>query len=348
MLPDPYACCSLCGRRCLSARSAGEAGFCGETSSVRVAWAGLHMGEEPPLVGDRGSGTVFFTGCALACAFCQNRQISQEGMGRAVSVGELADIFLALQGAGAANVNLVTAGHHAPAVAEALALARGRGLGIPALWNSSGYESPGSLEPLRGLVDVWLPDLKTLDARTAAALFRAPDYPERARESLLWMAALAPPSFDGDALVRGLMVRHLVLPGRLDLTRDALRWYAENLEGRALLSVMTQYTPIEDMPSRKELPPAAAEAAAKADGSASDAQGDARSDALRASLDGGRYLAEGEREAVVAMLEEFGIEEGFCQELLPGSDWLPDFERENPFSAALSRTVWHWKKGFIS
>jgi putative pyruvate formate lyase activating enzyme len=269
---------------------------------LRIAAASIHRGEEPPVTGKGGSGTVFITGCNLGCAFCQNYQISQEGMGAVVSTQDFADICLALQGRGAENVNLVTGSHVAPAVVEGVAAARSQGLAIPVLWNSSGYDSLEALKLLDGTVDAWLPDLKTLDAGLAERWFHAPDYPDAAKAALLAMAGTGRP----------LIVRHLVLPGCLDASRTVVKWYADNLNGRpgVQLSVMTQYTPLKAKGGPK------------------------------------RYLSETEYDAVIAMLEEFNIDEGFCQELVTDSAWLPDFRRDNPFSSKLSTPVWHWKTGF--
>jgi putative pyruvate formate lyase activating enzyme len=323
-----YEHCRICPRRCGAARLS-EAGFCGETSALRIASASIHRGEEPPITGAGGSGTIFITGCNLGCAFCQNRQISRRGMGRGVSTGEFAAICLALEKEGAENINLVTGSHAVPALTEGIRAARERGLSIPVLWNSSAYETPQALRLLAGSVDVYLPDLKTLDGEIARRFFRAPDYPEQAAAAILWMLEdrgkpeyrPSPPQANSgpsvvpsaETLVSGVMIRHLVLPGFLDATRNVIRWFAEHAQGRALLSLMTQYTPVKGLPKEEE------------------------------SLQ--RYVNQNEYELVRGWLEEFGIEEGFYQELVPDSEWLPDFNRTNPFSSELSRPVWHWRDG---
>ena len=301
--------CVLCPRQCGVDRDAGQTGFCGETSQLRIAFAGIHRGEEPPLTGDGGSGTIFVTGCNLGCAFCQNYQVSQKGAGRAVTSDEFADICLALQEKGVENINIVTGSHAAPAIAFGLEAARKSGLAIPVLWNSSGYDGMESLEILSDAIDVYLPDLKTLDAGIAARFFGTSDYPVHAKNAILKMMEYRKLKFNSkknDAMVSGVMVRHLVLPGHLDSTREVLAWFSENCRGRALLSLMTQYTPVgtsADMPDR--------------------------------------FVSSEEYEKVLLMLDEFGIEEGFCQELVTGSDWLPDFRKINPFSSELSVPVWH-------
>jgi putative pyruvate formate lyase activating enzyme len=222
---------------------------------------------------------------------------------------EFARICVALQEKGAENINLVTGSHAVPALAAGLDAAHRAGLVIPALWNSSAYESPKTLELLRGRINGWLPDLKTLDRDLAARFFRAPDYPKQAGAAILAMLNMAA----GDRASSGgiFIIRHLVLPGYLDSTRQVLRWFAEHAAGRARISLMTQYTPVGggDIP--------------------------------------GRYVEQAEYEQVLRWLEDFDITEGFYQELFPGSDWLPDFRRPNPFSSELSVPVWHWNGGFV-
>jgi putative pyruvate formate lyase activating enzyme len=296
-----------------------------------VASASIHRGEEPPLTGAGGSGTIFITGCNLGCVFCQNCQISQgknASLGRAVDAGEFAAICLALQEKGAENINIVTGSHAVPAIAAGISAARERGLSLPVLWNTSGYEGAASLAVLKDFVDVYLPDLKTLDSRLAGRLFNAPDYPEHAAAAILDMMdrrklEYAPiqqaPGRQEGVLKSGVMIRHLILPGFPAASRDVLRWFAERCRGRALLSVMTQYTPVqrEGCVDREAGIPS-------------------------------RQVSFEEYETVLGWLAEFGIEDGFCQELTPGSDWLPDFSRTNPFSSELSTPVWHWREGFSS
>jgi putative pyruvate formate lyase activating enzyme len=329
-----YAACRLCPRDCLVSRAAGERGFCGETAALRIASASLHAGEEPPLTGDKGSGTIFVTGCNVGCRFCQNFQISQKGMGRAVTQAEFAEMCRELQRRGAANINIVTGSHAIPAIAEGLQTAREAGLTLPVLWNSSAYETTKALALLDGggehsgcvrgggkhrLVDIWLPDLKTLDGEVAKRYLTAPDYPATAVKAIRFMMDRAPLEWQGvpfeSALLRGVIIRHLVLPGELASTREVLRWFAENARGRALLSLMTQYTPVQ-----------AAKNAPIPD----------------------TYLGARENAAVLEMLSEFAIDEGFVQESVQDDSWLPDFDKINPFSSTLSVPVWHWKHGGCS
>ncbi len=317
-LARQYSSCILCPRRCGVDRTAGRRGFCGETDVLRLASASLHRGEEPPITGAGGSGTIFVTGCTLACTFCQNRQISQEGMGAPVSTRTFADICLQLQDAGAENINLVTGSHALPALCLGIAAARKRGLCIPTLWNSSAYETVEAVDLGADYLDVYLPDLKTLDAGLSGRYFGAPDYPAAAQAAIRRMVALKPlvygPGRTGkngpeSVLRSGVIIRHLVLPGHLESTRQVLRWFAENAAGGALLSLMTQYTPIA---------------------------------AAGARLPMDRFVAEEESDQVLAWLDEFGIDDGFFQELVPGDDWLPDFRKKNPFSSDLSVPLWHW------
>jgi putative pyruvate formate lyase activating enzyme len=293
-------------------RTEGATGYCGETSVLRAACACLHFGEEPPITGTGGSGTVFFTGCTLQCGFCQNWQVSRCGEGGTLSEEDLALIFLRLQAEGAENINIVTGTHFAPGILAALGLARSRGLTLPMVWNSSGYETPATVALLAGSVSFFLPDLKTLDAGLAREHFHAEDYPSSAMAALLAMADAKPLSWDGETPIQGVIVRHLVLPGRLRETRATLEWFAAHLRGRALLSLMFQYTPIPEQP-------------------------------LAAPFD--RRTSAEEHASALAMLEDLGIENGFFQEPVPDSGWLPDFRRPRPFPSGLSRTVWHHRDG---
>jgi putative pyruvate formate lyase activating enzyme len=315
-------------------------GYCGESSELRLASASIHRGEEPPISGRGGSGTIFVTGCNLGCGFCQNYQISREGLGRAVNGEEFAAITLALKKAGAENINIVTGSHAVPAIVSALDRAREEGLDLPVLWNSSAYESETALDLLRDRVNVYLPDLKTLDSRLGERFFRAPDYPEHAQaailrmlgfqEELMWKDPVSPPfppksspdnagtsvSQGPAVLARGVIIRHLIIPGCLESTRDVIKWFSLYARGRALLSLMTQYTPRSASPGSGGVP-----------------------------RDTGpqRRLIREEYARVMDWLAEFGIEDGFYQEPVTGRDWLPNFNRRNPFSSRLSRPLWHWK-----
>ena len=301
-----YKHCKLCPRECGVDRLAGKTGFCGESALLRIGTAVIHRGEEPPLVGTGGSGTIFVSGCNLGCVFCQNYQISHtsrydNSLGKPVSAEIFAGICSSLCDKGAENINIVTGSHAVPGLVQGIIAAKNAGVQIPVLWNSSAYESAEALELLRDYVDIYLPDLKTLDSEIAGKFFNASDYPRTAVSAILKMIEIT----RGD-VNKKLIVRHLILPGYLESTRSVLRWFADNVKDRAQLSLMTQYTPI---PSRGDEAPK-------------------------------RYLREDEYETVLAWLEEYGIEDGFCQELVTGNEWLPDFRRVNPFPSKLSVPVW--------
>ncbi|MCL2068223.1 MAG: radical SAM protein [Treponema sp.] len=315
-----YKHCLLCPRSCGVDRLAGEKGFCKESAELRAASAVLHRGEEPPLSGKGGSGTIFICGCNLGCAFCQNYQISQgergAPLGRAVTTAEFAQICIKLMDSGAENINIVTGSHAVPAIVRGIIAAKDAGLTIPVLWNSSAYESIQTLELLKDHIDIYLPDLKTLDSSIAHEFYNAGDYPQTAAAAILKMIDMVVTRHgENPANREKIIIRHLILPGRLESTRSVLRWFAENAKDRALLSLMTQYTPVGA--GEKTKIPAG-------------------------------YLHKSEYETVLGWLREYAIEEGFCQELVTGSDWLPDFYRTNPFSSELSVPVWHWSDGDIS
>ena len=234
--------CTLCPRRCGAERTETEGhGFCGMPAGLRVARAALHLWEEPPLSGTRGSGTVFFSGCTLRCCYCQNREISAGGFGRAVTTGRLREIFEELIAQGAHNINLVTPTHFLPWLLPALAPK----LPVPVVYNCGGYESVETLRLLEGKADVYLPDLKYADAALAARLSAAPDYFPAATAAIREMFRQTGPYVMEDGLLkRGVMIRHLVLPGQPNNTRRCIDWVAETFSpGQVLFSLMSQYTP---------------------------------------------------------------------------------------------------------
>lgn len=237
--------CRLCPRECGVDRTT-MFGVCGQPREIRIAKATLHRFEEPPISGTRGSGTVFFCGCSLRCEFCQNKKISRTSSdGRTVTPAELADVFLSLQKEGAHNINLVTPTHFSDGIRAALLLAKPR-LSIPVVYNSSGYERVETLRSLEGLVDVYLPDFKYLSPTLSEKYSSAPDYAEVCQKALLEMFRQVG-AFRTDAdglLVRGLMVRHLVLPSaRKDSIAVLDRLSTLLPKGEFLLSLMSQYTP---------------------------------------------------------------------------------------------------------
>lgn len=245
-------CCHLCPRACGADRAAGQAGYCGADDRLLVARAALHHWEEPCLSGDpedvRGSGTVFFSGCPLRCCYCQNFPISQEGVGKAIPVERLAEIFLRLQRDGARNLNLVTATQYLPQVRRALDLARAGGLALPVVYNTGGYETVTAVKALAGYVDIWLTDFKYADSQLAARFSSAPDYPAVAEAALRQMLLqTGAPVHDKEGfLQRGVIVRHLALPGCVQDSRTVLQTLARlQQETRVsfIPSLMSQFTP---------------------------------------------------------------------------------------------------------
>lgn len=247
LLPSTLSACELCPRRCRADRAAGERGVCGATDTLRLARAALHFWEEPPISGEAGSGTVFFSGCPLKCVYCQNHEISTGNFGIDVSPERLAQIMLELQDQGALNINLVTATHYAHLLPEAIAAARAQGLAIPIVYNTSGYERVEAVRELDDLVDIWLTDFKYADAGLGRALSHVPDYPSVAQSALIEMARQLERHGGGAARAdgtwtRGIIVRHLVLPGHAEDSCRVLDLIWDTV-GDVPISVMNQYTP---------------------------------------------------------------------------------------------------------
>ena len=247
-MPSEYESCHLCPRACGAARARGARGACGATGTLRVARAALHFWEEPPISGEAGSGAIFVSACTLRCVFCQNAEISSGNFGHDVSVARLAQMMLELQGQGALNINLVTPGHFAPQVVEGVRLARAAGLTVPIVCNTGGYETVECVRLLSQVVDVWLTDFKYASPGLAARLSRARDYPDVAATALATMlesvrerggAALG----DDGRMLRGIIVRHLVLPGHADDSMAVLDRVWELAGNDVDISVMNQYTP---------------------------------------------------------------------------------------------------------
>lgn len=237
--------CDLCPHACGVDRTAGETGLCRTTDVAFVASHGPHFCEERPLVGVGGSGTIFFARCNLSCVYCQNWDISHLDMGREAGTDELASMMLELQSAGCHNINLVTPTHQLPMILDGLAAAASRGLSLPIVYNCGGYESAEALRLLDGIVDIYMPDLKYMDGKVAAELSGAPDYPEAARAAIRQMhSQVGDLRLDGRGIAeRGLIVRHLVLPGGLSGTAEALRFIAEEISRDTYINIMDQYHP---------------------------------------------------------------------------------------------------------
>ncbi len=317
-----YTSCTLCPRNCNVNRSEHNTAFCHETAELKIGSACLHFGEEPPITVHGGSGTIFISGCNLGCVFCQNFQISRESMGKTVSKDEFSQICLALEHAGAENINIVTGSHAIPAIADGIKEAKMNGLSIPICWNSSAFETIESLALLEGLVDIWLPDLKTLNSSVSNDLFFTKDYPETATKAILKMIDLSPlhitkSTKNGttkEKMLSGVIIRHLMLPDHIQDSYEVLDWLKFYIDDKAYISLMTQYTPIKT-DTEKKAPQ--------------------------------RFVSEKEFETITSEIEDYDFDNLFYQELIQDDSWLPDFNRTQPFSNELAKPIWHWKHGFI-
>ena len=275
--------CDLCPHDCGVDRIAGETGFCKAGLKPKVASANIHRGEEPPISGTRGSGTIFLSWCTLRCRFCQNFPISQMGNGEEISTRELAERMLKLQRQGVHNINFVTPGHYLPQILAALLLAIPKGFRLPLVWNSSGYEKAEVLRLLDGIVDIYLPDMKYAEDEPAVRLSSAPGYRDFNRAAVQEMLRqVGQLTLDDQGIaVRGLIIRHLVLPEGATGSRDTLRWIADTLGTETHIALMNQYFPAY----------------------------------LAAETPGiGRKITDDEYREAVDALEEFGLENGWVQE----------------------------------
>jgi putative pyruvate formate lyase activating enzyme len=294
--------CECCPRRCGVDRLAGQTGWCRIAGAAQISYAGLHFGEEPPISGTRGSGTIFFAGCNLRCAFCQNHQISQEfqaGQMQTLTTDELAGEMLRLAQAGAHNINLVSPSHVIFQAADAIVAARSRGLAIPIVYNSNGYDSVDALRQVQGLIDIYLPDIKYLSNERARRYSAAGDYadviPGVLREMLRQVGHL---ELDENGIARrGLLVRHLVLPGGAADSRTCLALLAE-LSPAIHVGIMSQYSPQYRAAGYPEI---------------------------------NRQLTAREYDEVTDYALELGLENALIQELDSRHRYLPDFDRDRPF-----------------
>lgn len=277
--------CHLCPRRCEANRAAGEKGRCGAANEPVVYTAFLHHGEEPGISGEKGSGTIFFSGCSLRCVYCQNHRFSHSLEGTRVTSGELARVMLNLQRRGAENINLVTPTHFLPWVMDGLAGAFRGGLSLPVVYNTSGYETQETIRVLDDAVDIYLADMRYFASALAERYSGAPDYPEINQAALLRMHEQKTPVFEGPLLKQGLVIRCLVLPGLVKETAKALDWVSRNTP-RALLSLMFQYQPYFRAPEFPEI---------------------------------ARCVNEEEYEEVMDLLDEIDME-GWVQDLVPRED----------------------------
>lgn len=244
---NKYENCLLCPRKCGINRGIGQTGVCGVSSEIKVARAALHYWEEPCISGKRGSGAVFFSGCSLHCVFCQNREISDGKEGKVISKERLSDIFIELAGKGANNINLVTPGQYIPDIVWAVNDARDRGMKLPIIYNTSGYENVTELKLLEGIVDVYLPDFKYMDNMLSAKYSRAKDYPSVAKQALSEMVRQQPDVVIDDAtglIQKGVIVRQLLLPGHVNDAKAVLKYLYDTYHDHVYISMMSQFTPI--------------------------------------------------------------------------------------------------------
>ena len=244
---NKYENCLLCPRKCGINRGIGQTGVCGVSSEIKVARAALHYWEEPCISGKRGSGAVFFSGCSLHCVFCQNRAISDGKEGKVISKERLSDIFIELADKGANNINLVTPGQYIPDIVWAEKKEKSRGMKLPIIYNTSGYENVTELKLLEGIVDVYLPDFKYMDNMLSARYSRAKDYPSVAKQALSEMVRQQPDVVIDDAtglIQKGVIVRQLLLPGHVNDAKVVLKYLYDTYHDHVYISMMSQFTPI--------------------------------------------------------------------------------------------------------
>lgn len=244
---NKYENCLLCPRKCGINRRTGQTGVCGVSSEIKVARAALHYWEEPCISGKRGSGAVFFSGCSLHCVFCQNREISDGKEGKVISKERLSDIFMELADKGANNINLVTPGQYIPDIVWAVNDAKSRGMKLPIIYNTSGYENVTELKLLEGIVDVYLPDFKYMDSTLSAMYSRAKDYPSVTKQALSEMVRQQPDVVIDDAtglIQKGVIVRQLLLPGHVNDAKAVLKYLYDTYHDHVYISMMSQFTPI--------------------------------------------------------------------------------------------------------
>ncbi len=304
-LTNQLSRCTCCPRNCGVDRIAGKLAVCKIGAEIRVSHIGLHFGEEPPISGTKGSGTIFFAGCNLRCMFCQNYQISQEFQRcstKTLTVDELADEMLRLQSIGAHNINFVSPSHMIFQMADAIVAAKQKGLAIPVVYNTNGYDSVDALRQIRGLVDIYLPDIKYMDnslgKRYSAVLDYAEVIPGVLQEMLDQLGHL---QLDNDGIAtRGLLVRHLVLPNQLENSKRCLKFLAD-LSPELFVSIMSQYSPQYKASKYPEI---------------------------------NRTLTEAEYDEITDYALDLGLENAFVQELESQEKCLPDFAQESPFDFA--------------
>ena len=256
MRNNEFENCCLCPRNCKVNRQTDQKGFCMESSKLRLARAALHFYEEPVISGTKGSGAVFFCGCNLRCVYCQNREIALGTVGREISIERLCEIFFELKEQGANNINLVTPTHFIPAIREAIIQAKSRGFNLPFVYNTSSYETVEALKTLDGLIDIYLPDFKYMDALLARNYSHAPDYPTIAKKAIAEMVRQTGPlsiNPDTGLMEKGVIVRHMVLPNGTKNAKTVISYLFETYRDSIYISIMNQYTPMKEFDKFPEL-----------------------------------------------------------------------------------------------
>ena len=294
-----YKNCKLCPNLCQVDRRY-KLGLCGQSDKVRIAWSGLHRGEEPPLTGEKGSGMIFFTGCPLHCEYCQNHQISGahgSNMGFNITDEELAELMLSLEKQGATTLNLVTGTHFIPSIINALNIAKEKGFSLPVVWNSSGYENVEALKLIDPYIDVYLMDMKTLDKNVAEKFCGRRKYIDSIIPVMDFITKTHPYT-DLDKIY-GNIVRHLVFPQSLKESIEVLRYYSKYYKNSCFLSFMVQFVPPLENPGFKK-------------------------------------ISEEEYDFLLDTLDELGIEDGFVQEIGDEILWIPDFNKDIPFPVSFA------------
>ena len=287
--------CNICPRNCNVDRSA-QTGFCSMTDTVKISRAALHMWEEPCISGENGSGTVFFSGCNMKCVFCQNKDISTDGFGKEITVDRLVQVFLELQEKGALNINLVTPTHYTLQIIDAVKKARQQGLKLPIVYNTSSYEKVETIRLLADVVDIWLPDFKYTDNFAAQRYSLAPDYVQMSKAAIDEMVKQQPECiFDDEGIIqKGVIVRHLVLPGQVQRAKEAVEYLYNRYGDSIFISIMSQYTPCTNLENYPEI---------------------------------NRKITAEEYDRVVDYAVEIGVENGFLQEGESASEsFIPPFD----------------------
>jgi putative pyruvate formate lyase activating enzyme len=289
--------CEICPHNCKVNRLEGKIGRCKATDKVKIALASVHNFEEPCISGTNGSGTVFFSNCNLKCVFCQNYKISQQGLGREISIEELADIFIEQQNKKVENINLVTPTMYIYHIIEAIKIARKKGLNIPIVYNTNGYENVETIKKLNGYIDIYLPDLKYYDNDLAFKYSGIKNYFENATEAIkeMYNQVGAPVLDENGIMKKGVIIRHLVLPNNLQNSKDVLKWINDNIDNKVFVSVMAQYFPTHRAKDFPEL---------------------------------NRKLTKEEYEEIENFLYSLNLDNGYIQELGEHEEeYVPDFEK---------------------